>query len=53
MDKSKEIKARLQQADKRFWAGDNISDFIKDGEKQVLIDAVSYTHLTLPTILLV
>ena len=41
MDKSKEIKARLQQADKRFWAGDNISDFIKDGEKQVLIDELA------------
>jgi GTP cyclohydrolase I len=41
MDKSKEIKARLQQANKRFWAGDNISDFIKDGEKQVLIDELA------------
>ena len=41
MSKSEEIKTRLQQADKRFWAGDNISDFIKDGEKQQLIDELA------------
>ncbi len=29
---------RLKTDDKRFWAGDNISEYIKDGEKQQLID---------------
>ena len=41
MSKSKEIKARLQKANKRFWAGDNISAFIEDGEKQQLIDELA------------
>ena len=39
--KSEEIKARLREAGKRFWAGDNISEFIKDGEKQQLIDELA------------
>ena len=38
MDKSKEIKARLQQANKRFWAGDNISQVLQNGDKEELID---------------
>ena len=38
MNKSEEIKARLKKAGKRFWAGDNISAFIEDGEKQQLIE---------------
>mgnify|MGYP003951475485 CR=1 FL=1 len=37
MSKSKEIKTRLQQADKRFWAGDNISEHLQDGDKEELI----------------
>ena len=41
MSKSEEIKARLKEAGKRFWAGDNISEFIKDGEKQQLIDELA------------
>ena len=41
MNKSEEIKARLREAGKRFWAGDNISEFIKDGEKQQLIDELA------------
>ena len=41
MDTSKKIKARLQEAGKRFWAGDNISDFIQEGEKQHLIDELA------------
>ena len=41
MDTSKKIKQRLQEAGKRFWAGDNISDFIEDGEKQQLIDELA------------
>ena len=41
MDTSKKIKTRLQEAGKRFWAGDNISDFIEEGEKQQLIDELA------------
>jgi GTP cyclohydrolase I len=38
---SKKIKQRLKDAGKRFWAGDNISDFIEEGEKQQLIDELA------------
>ena len=41
METSKQIKARLREAGKRFWAGDNISDFIQEGEKQKLIDELT------------
>ena len=41
METSKQIKARLREAGKRFWAGDNISDFIQEGEKQKLIDELA------------
>ena len=32
------IRARMKREGKRFWAGDNISDYIIDVEKEVLID---------------
>ena len=38
MEKTKEITKRLQEANKRYWAGDNISDFINEGEKEQLIE---------------
>ena len=38
MDKSEEIKARLQKANLRHWAGDNISDVLEDGDKEALIE---------------
>ena len=41
METSKKIKQRLQEAGKRFWAGDNISDFIEEGEKQQLVDELA------------
>ena len=41
MSTSSKIKARLKEAGKRFWAGDNIADFIEDGEKQDLIDELA------------
>jgi len=41
METSKKIKQRLQEAGKRFWAGDNISDFIEEGEKEQLIDELA------------
>ena len=41
METSKKIKQRLKEAGKRFWAGDNISDFIEEGEKQQLVDELA------------
>ena len=41
MDTSEKIKARLVAAGKRHWAGDNIADFIEEGEKQQLIDELA------------
>ena len=32
------IRARMRREGKRFWAGDNISEYINDLEKEVLID---------------
>ena len=41
METSKKIKERLVAAGKRHWAGDNISDFIQEGEKEQLIDELA------------
>ena len=41
METSKKIKARLKDAGKRFWAGDNISDYMEEGEKQQLVDELA------------
>ena len=38
MSKSEEIKARLQEANSRYWAGDNISHVLKEGDKEDLIN---------------
>ena len=38
MKKYEEIIARCKAADKRYWAGDNISRLIQSGEKEQLID---------------
>jgi len=38
MKKYAEITQRLKEANKRYWAGDNISAFIQDGEKEELIN---------------
>ena len=38
MSKSEEIKARLVQAKSRYWAGDNISAVLQEGDKEALID---------------
>lgn len=38
MSKSDQIKARLQEANIRHWAGDNISDVLLDGDKEALIE---------------
>ena len=38
---SKQIKTRLERAGKRFYAADNIAEFMYDGEKEQLIDEVA------------
>lgn len=38
MKKYEEIIQRCKDADKRYWAGDNISDVLHSGEKEQLID---------------
>ena len=38
MIKTNEIKARLIKADMRYWAGDNISAVLEQGDKEKLID---------------
>ena len=38
MSKSEEVKARLVQAKKRYWAGDNISEVLQEGDKDILIN---------------
>lgn len=35
---SDQIRLRMIRDNKRFWAGDNISDFLQEGEKEQLID---------------
>ena len=41
MSTSNKIKQRIQEAGDRFWAGDNISAHIQEGEKQQLIDELA------------
>ena len=38
---SNKIKRKLKQAGKRFWAGDNISEYLEEGDKQKLIDELT------------
>ena len=38
MSKSQQIKARLDDAGIRYWAGDNISEVLQAGDKEALID---------------
>jgi GTP cyclohydrolase I len=38
---SQVIRKRLTDADKRFWAGDNISEYITDQEKDLLVDELT------------
>ena len=41
MTKSDEIVKRLQDANIRYWAGDNISEVLKEGDKQDLIEELT------------
>jgi GTP cyclohydrolase I len=38
MKKSEQIKQRLKDSNTKFWAGDNISDHLEDGDKEALIE---------------
>ena len=38
MKKSEQIKQRLKESGKKFWANDNISEVLEPGDKQELID---------------
>lgn len=35
---SNKIQKKLKEAGKRFWAGDNIADFLEEGDREALID---------------
>ena len=41
MSKSEQIKARLQDAGIRYWAGDNISEVLQKGDKEELIEELT------------
>ena len=41
MSKSEQIKARLEEANIRYWAGDNISEVLQAGDKQALIEELT------------
>jgi len=41
MAKSEQIKARLQDANIRYWAGDNISEVLQKGDKEELIEELT------------
>lgn len=38
---SETIKKRIKEAGKRYWAGDNIAEYIKDGEREKLIEELT------------
>ena len=41
MKKSEEITNRLKKAGLRYWAGDNISEVLEDGDKDELIEELT------------
>jgi GTP cyclohydrolase I len=41
MKTSKKIKQRIEEAGSRYWAGDNISEFVKEGELDELINELT------------
>ena len=38
---SDQIKARIEQANGKYWASDNISEFLQEGDKEALIDELT------------
>ena len=53
MKKYEEIIQRCKDADKRYWAGDNISDLLQSGEKEQLIDEATEAFETVLDTLLI
>ena len=53
MKKYEEIIQRCKDADKRYWAGDNISDLLQSGEKEQLIDEATGAFETVLDTLLI
>jgi len=51
--KSKEIQDRLQKLGIRYWAGDNISSVLEDGDKDLLIDEATVAFETVLDTLLI
>lgn len=50
---STSIRERMRRAGKRFWAGDNISDYVSEQEKKVLIEeAAEAFEMVLDTLLI-
>lgn len=38
---SEEIRSHLKKANKRYWAGDNISEYVSDNDKALLVDELT------------
>jgi GTP cyclohydrolase I len=38
---SEEIRSHLKRANKRYWAGDNISEYVSDNDKTLLVDELT------------
>ena len=53
MSKSKQIKARLEDAKIRYWAGDNISEVLQKGDKEELIEEATTAFETVLDTLLI
>ena len=53
MSKSKQIKAKLEDAGIRYWAGDNISDVLQEGDKEELIKEATEAFETVLDALLI
>jgi GTP cyclohydrolase I len=47
------IRSRMRQEGRRFWAGDNISDYLNDGDKERLIDEATQAFETVLDCLLI
>ena len=41
MKKHEEVIKRLQESNTRYWAGDNISEHLQEGEKEALIEGAT------------
>lgn len=53
MSKSQEIKQRLEEANIRYWAGDNISEVMRNGDKEALIEEATKAFETVLDVLLI